>query len=390
MARNRWNVDHDYIVNLRHELHMYPEINYDNPLTLDILRRELKAIGLPYTEKFGRSSIVATLNEGVGNITIGIRADMDALYMQEVNDIPFRSTIDGQMHACGHDIHTAVLMGTAKALTEMKDKITCCVKFIFQAAEEGPDTGARYMVADGVMDDIDVVMALHVENKYKSGTIGLCVGPSMALCHPFKIILDGASGHITTPHQAIDAVAMAVRVYNGIQMMRATEIDPLEQYICGIGAVDAGQSFGSVGGHAEMEGVITAYNADLDNYLIRRIETIVHHAAEDVGGVGRLEHDITCLVTNNDSKISELLKTAATKVIGADNCVTVGPSLGCEDFSFFQSKKPGVHFWLGTGNEDKKCTQGLHSNDFMVDEDHLDIGSSIFVQFVLDNMCGIR
>lgn len=386
MPKNKWNVDSEYIVAIRRELHMYPELNYENPLTLGIIRRELDKLELPYTENFGRGGVVATLNEGKGAYTIGIRADMDAIPMQEVNDIPYKSTIDGNMHACGHDIHTAILLGTAKALSEMKDEIACCVKFIFQTAEEGPDTGARYMVADGVMDDIDVIVAQHVDNSIEIGQVGLTAGPALALCHPFKIILEGEATHITTPQKGKDALAMAVRVHQAITTMVATEVDPFEPFICGIGTCKSGTSFGSVSGYTEMDGVITTYDMDLDAFLTKRVETIVKNVAEEVGGTGRLEHEITCLVTKNDPDLCERVTSSAEKVLGAGNCLTLKQILGCEDFSFFQSKKPGVLFWLGSGNKAKGFTSYLHNNDFMPDEDSFELGSSIFVQFVQDNM----
>ena len=162
-------VDQEYIVKIRRELHEYPELEFDLPRTVALVKRELDSFGIEYTEKYGKSSIVATLNPEKSHFTIGIRADMDALPIKEATDLPFKSKIDGQMHACGHDAHTAILLDTCRRLCEMKDKIDCRVKFIFQAAEEYPPSGARLMVADGVMDDIDCVIGLHVNTDYEAG-----------------------------------------------------------------------------------------------------------------------------------------------------------------------------------------------------------------------------
>jgi amidohydrolase len=386
---NKLNVDSNYIIAMRHELHMYPEIGYDNPRTLSIIKRELDKMGIKYTEKYGKSSIVATINEEKSSYTIGIRADTDALLIQEINDVQYKSKIKGQMHACGHDVHTAMLLGAAKALNEMKDNISCRIKLLFQCCEEGPDTGARHMVNDGVMDDIDVIIAQHVSTDLEAGKVGLCSGISMAACHPFKLKFHGSAAHITTPQIGKDALAMAVRTYTGIQQMLATEIDPFAQYICGIGALRAGQSFGIVADYAEIEGVLTAYDLDLDSYMMKRMEAIGKNAAKEIGGSFESDHEITCLIVDNNPIVSNLVLNAAQKIVGDKNIKKLAPILACEDFSFFLSKKPGAFFWLGTRNEKKGAVNPLHSNNFTLDEDTFKIGSSVFVQFVLDNMDGI-
>ena len=163
--------DKEYIIALRHELHEYPEVGFDLPRTLALVKRELENIGVDYSEEYGESSIVATINPEKKNFTIGIRADMDALPIHEKTNLPFQSKIDGQMHACGHDAHTAILLGTAKALYSMREKIGCRVKLLFQPSEEGIRSGAEEMVNHGVMDDIDVIIGLHVENWLESGKI---------------------------------------------------------------------------------------------------------------------------------------------------------------------------------------------------------------------------
>ncbi len=385
---NQFQIDGDYITAIRRELHMYPELRYDNPITLSIIRRELDKMGIEYTEKYGKSSIVATINPDKNGFTIGIRADTDAILVQETNDVPYKSTIEGRMHACGHDTHMAMLLGAAKTLTSMKDQIACRIKLLFQCGEEGPDTGARHMVADGIMDDIDVVIAQHVSPDLQTGTIGLCPGPNLAACHPFMLKFHGAAAHITLPQAGKDALAMAVKTYNGIQQMLATEIDPFANYICGIGALRAGQSFGIVADYAEIEGVLTTYDLDLDAYMMKRMEQMGKNAAEEVGGSFESDHEITCLIVDNDINVSDLVIDSARKIVGDNNVITLDPSLACEDFSFFLSKKPGALYWLGVRNEEKGAVSALHTSNFQVDEDALKIGSSIFVQFVLDNMKG--
>ncbi len=211
--------DKDYIINLRRELHEYPEVGFELPRTLALVRRELERIGVEYSEEYGESSIVATINPEKKKFTIGIRADMDALPINEKNDIPYKSKIEGKMHACGHDAHTAMLLGTAKALFDMRERIDCRVKLLFQPSEEGIRSGAEEMVSHGVMDDIDVIVGMHVENWLESGNVGVCKGASMASSRNIKLEFFGRTAHATLPQTGHDALAAAVSAYNGIQTM---------------------------------------------------------------------------------------------------------------------------------------------------------------------------
>ena len=170
----------DYIISLIHEIHEFPEIGFELPKTIAVVKRELEKLGIEYTEKYGESSVVATINPEKRHFTIGIRADMDALLIQEKTELSFKSKIDGQMHACGHDAHTAMLLGTAKALKKMENELSCRVMLIFQPSEEGIRSGAEELVRGGVMDEIDVIVGLHIENWLTSGYIGVCAGSSMA------------------------------------------------------------------------------------------------------------------------------------------------------------------------------------------------------------------
>lgn len=170
-------IDKNYMISIRRRLHMYPEIGLDLPLTLKLVKSELDSMGVKYTEKYGKSSIVASINDELPGFTIGIRADMDALPINEMNDVEYKSRHEGKMHACGHDAHTAILLGTVKALSKIKNKIKCRVVFLFQPLEEGMGSGAKLMVEDGVMDDIDVIVALHVYNLLDTGKAGFMPGP---------------------------------------------------------------------------------------------------------------------------------------------------------------------------------------------------------------------
>lgn len=383
------NIDKDYIIALRRELHQHPEVGFDLPRTIALVKRELDKMGIPYTEKYGKSSVVATINPEKSHFTIGIRADMDALLIQEKNDIPYRSQIDGQMHACGHDAHTAMLLGTAKALNAMKEQINCRVKLLFQPSEEGFESGASYMVQDGVMDDIDVIIGVHVENWLESGCVGVCKGNSMASSRTFQIDIHGRSAHATLPQTGKDALAAAVRTYSDIQFMLSREINPFSQYVCSIGKLQAGTSQNIVADHAMMLGTIRTFDMELDAYLIKRIEEIANAAAEGIGAKAQVTSHLKTQVVYNNPYVSDLVLDCAKKLVGEEKIAHMPIKLSSEDFSHYLTKKPGVFIRLGTRNEEKGCTTLPHNNDFMIDEDALPIGSAVCVQFVLDHMNGI-
>lgn len=381
--------DKDYIVSVRHQIHEYPEIGFELPKTIALVKSELEKMGIEYTEDYGESSVVATINPQKSHFTIGIRADMDALLIEEKTDLPFKSRIKGQMHACGHDAHTAMLLGTAKALKAMEDEISCRVMLIFQPSEEGIRSGAECLVEGGVMDEIDIIIGMHIENWLSTGTIGVCKGSSMASSRNFRIDFYGKTAHATLPHSGTDALACAVRTYNNIQYMLAREINPFSKYVCSVGKLSGGTSQNIIADHAYMLGTIRTFDMELDAFLIRRIEEIAKNAAEEIGAKAELDTSLKAYVVYNNPYIADLVLSSGEKVVGKENIVNMPEKLSSEDFSQYLTKKPGVFIRLGTRNEEKGCVTLPHNNDFLIDEDAFVKGSDTCVQFVIDNMNGI-
>ena len=234
------DADKEYILSLRHEIHEYPEIGFELPKTIAVVKRELEKNGIEYTEKYGESSVVGIINPNKKDVTIGIRADMDALLIEEKTDLPFKSKIAGQMHACGHDAHTAMLLGTAKALKSMEDNLACRVMLVFQPSEEGSHSGAEALVNGGLMDEIDVIIGMHIENWLPSGYIGVCKGSSMASSRNFRLDFFGKTAHATLPHSGVDALAAAVRTSNELYIHFCTSFFRVSKHhwrayvLCGI------------------------------------------------------------------------------------------------------------------------------------------------------------
>ncbi len=379
-----------YVVEMRRKIHEYPEIGFDLPKTLELVRTELNKMGIPFTEKYGKSSIVATLNENKGNFTIGIRADMDALPVLEQNDVPYKSKIEGQMHACGHDAHTAMLLDAARQLSEMKEKIDCEVKFLFQPAEEYPPSGAKLMAEDGVMDDIDCIIALHVDPRFEAGTVNISAGPQSAISNGFHLDFYGRSSHAARQESGIDAIAMAVKAYTSIEFMIAKELPATCMRIFNVGAFHAGVANNVICPHANLFCTLRTCDSETDAFIEKRIKDIIEAVAKESGGSATFTRSKYYPVVDNNAVMVEKLLSSAKKVVGEEKLGETKRSLGGEDVSYFLNLKPGCMFKLGVKNEEKDCIYALHQDKFNVDEDTLQVGANVFVQFVLDNMHGIE
>lgn len=384
------SVDKEYILEMRHELHMYPEVAFDLPKTLALIRRELEKLGIPYTEQYGDSSITAFINPDCTGFSIGIRADTDALPLTEKTGLPFSSQHPGIMHACGHDAHTAMLLGTAKALKSAEKELTCKVVLLFQACEEGQYSGAKRMVDDGVVDLVDVVIGMHVENWLESGTVGICPGVSMAASHPIHIEFFGKTAHATMPDSGVNALAMAVNTYTGINTFLATCMNPFDRYSCSIGTLQGGTTVNVIPDYAEMKISLRTYDTTVEKKIVDGIRQVAEDSAKRQGGTIAFHENAKALPLVNHPVVSKRALEAAGKIVGEGNLVEMPMKLSSEDFSFYVSKKPGAFIRLGTRNAAKGCTTLPHNNDFMLDEDALENGSKLCVQFVLDNMNGIE
>ncbi|MBR3978331.1 MAG: amidohydrolase [Oscillospiraceae bacterium] len=379
-----------YAQKIRRELHAFPEIGFELPKTLAVVRRELDAIGLAYTEEYGQGSIVATLNPRKGNFTIALRADMDALPMQEENDVPYKSQVPGKMHACGHDAHTAILLATAKELKENAAKIDCCVKFLFQPAEESGG-GAKMMLENGAIDDADCVLGLHCNNGIEVGKAEIFPYAFSANSDGFLLDFYGKSIHASIQHKGADAIMMAVKAYTAIEFMIAKEINAANPCIFNVGAIHAGESNNIVANHCRMYCTLRTYDHDDREKAISRIKTIIDAVALESGGRAEYTVKKEYPAVYNDPGMTRLVIRSAEKILGAENLTTDNRrTMAGEDFSFFAQRKPGCFFRLGTGNQAKGIQASLHQVNFDIDEEALDVGVKLFTQFVYDNMGGIK
>ncbi len=378
-----------YARQMRQELHRCPEIGFDLPKTLAVVRRELDAMGVEYTEKFGKSSIVATINPGKA-FTIGLRADMDALPIQENSSNPYPSEIPGQMHACGHDIHTAQMLAVTRQLNDLKAELRCTVKILFTPAEEYITPGCKLMAEDGVMDDIDMILACHVDPAAPVGQIRLIEGGNNANSLGMTVEFFGKAAHAAQQEKGVDAIRMAVEAYMAMELMVAREVAGKSPCILNIGAFNGGITNNVVCDYAKLFLTNRTHSDELTEYVERRIHEICESIAKTAGGRAEVKRTKLLPYVINHPKVTRLTRAAAEKAIGAENIQEAPRTMGGEDFSFLCRRKPGCMFRLGIRNEKDPGTHApLHNERFNADERCFDVGIPVFVNFVLDNQDGV-
>lgn len=386
-------VDQDMMVRVRRQLHMYPELEWDLPLTTQLVREELDRMGVPYEfGAYGPMTIVATINPEKQGFTIGIRADMDALPIHEKNeDKPYRSRHEGMMHACGHDAHTAMLLGTAKALFAIREALDCRVRLLFQPCEESRPSGAKTMCEAGVMADIDCIIMCHVNCNDPCGAPSTCSGVTNATSSRFTITTHGKAVHVASPHRGIDALAMGVKVYEGIQTLLSRELDPFDTCVIAVCTMDAGTTSAVNADRCEMTGSIRCFEDETLAWAKARIASLVASVCGHMGGTYEIDfHGEPLPVVRNDEAMYRAFVRSAEKVVGRGGVLPLLPSPGGEDFAYYAQIRPGLLFGLGMRNDEKGFNQPAHTNNWDIDEDAMETGVRLFVQFVLDNMHGLR
>ncbi len=379
-----------YVVRMRREFHMHPEIGFDLPCTLKTLRAELDRMGVEYTEEFGKSSIVATVNPEKDHFTIGVRADMDALPIQEENDVPYRSLHEGKMHACGHDAHTAIALATLREIHEMRDKINCRVKFLFQPAEEFEPSGAMLMARDGVMKDIDCIVGLHVDTNFDVGHLAITPGPQNATSDGFMLDFYGTASHAARQHLGVDANVMAMRAFMDIELTVAKEISAKKPVIFNVGAIHGGTTNNIICDHCSMFCTLRTWEDSVAEHILDKIHRIIEAVASTAGGRATFTLKKHYPIVHNDETMTALLRAAGVTVVGEENMHVNARGLGGEDFSYLSNEKPGAFLRLGVRNKEKGLTVGVHNGRFDLDEDALELGVKVFKQFILDNQNGIQ
>jgi amidohydrolase len=372
------------LVEWRRQLHQQPELGYGEELTAEFVSQQLTAWGIDHQTGIAKTGIVATISGNSPGRTLAIRADMDALPIHEENDVPYRSRHDGLMHACGHDGHTAILLGTAYHLSQHREEFAGEVKLIFQPAEEGLG-GAKAMIEAMVLQDpnVDSIIGLHLWNDLPLGKVGIRSGPLMAASEAFNCKILGVGGHGGMPHQTIDAVVVGAHIINALQTIVSRNIDPLETAVVTVGELYAGTKNNVVAATAQMSGTVRYFNPALGEFISQRIEQIISGVCRQHGADYELNYRRISPPVVNDAAMTDLVRSVAESTIDIPlDVVSEYQTLAGEDMAFFLQTLPGCYFLLGTANPEKGFTYPHHNSRFDFDETALGIGVEIFVRCV--------
>jgi len=369
----------EQIVALRRDIHREPELGFDTERTAKKVLAALDGLPLDIETGVAENGIVATLRGGEGP-TVALRADMDALPIQEETGLPFASEIEGRMHACGHDGHTGMLVGAAHALSRMQDRLSGTVKFVFQPAEEGGG-GGKVMVDEGVVEDVSSIFALHLWPGLPFGKVATKAGPIMAAADAFEMEIIGSGGHGAMPHLAADAVVIAAQVVTALQTVVSREVDPVEPAVLTVGEIGAGTAFNIIPEKARLGGTVRTLNSDLRERMPGRMEAVARGVAKGMRGEANLDYAFSYPVTVNDEGAAGYALGVAKDLFGAQSVQELpNPSMTAEDFAFYLEKVPGAFIWLGVGED----ISGLHTSQFAFDEEVLSRGSALLAALALE------
>ncbi len=371
----------------RRYLHTIPEIGLELPRTAAYVTERLKALGVEEIRTgiaiSGITALIHGTKPGAGKVAL-IRADMDALPILEENDVEYVSQTPGAMHACGHDAHTAMLLGVARILLDRRDQFSGTVKLLFQPAEEGPG-GARPMIEEGVLENphVDAVFGLHVAQDLELGKIELRPGPAMANSDRFNVIIQGKGGHGASPHLAVDPVVVAAHIITTLQTVVSREVDPIDPAVVTVGPILAGQANNVIPDTAEMRGTVRSFNPERRQMLAKRVREVIEGVAASFGATATVEYNFGYPATVNDPAMTDLVIAAATELIGEEQVKIADLQMGAEDFSYFLEQRPGCFFFVGTRNEERGLSWGHHHPRFDIDEDGMAIGMQVMAASVM-------
>lgn len=373
----------EWLIGIRREIHMYPELGFEEVKTSRLISEWLERFGLEVQKGVAGTGVIGLLRGKSQGKTVAIRADMDALPIEELNEVPYASKIKGKMHACGHDAHVTILLGVARIFSSLRDQIKGNIKWIFQPAEEGGGGGKR-MVEEGVLENprVDAIFGAHVFPQIEIGKVGICKGKALASADRFIIKLIGQSGHAASPHLAKDPILAAGHLITQIHSIVSREVDPLESAVITIGKVSGGTAFNIIPDEVELLGTVRALSPEIQEKMKKRIEEAVRGVTQAFGMRYDFEYEYGYPVLINEPEMIQLVASACAKGIGEENIVEVPPSMGAEDFAFYLEKVPGAFFRLGIRNESKGVVHPYHNSRFDIDEDVLPFGVEMFIRIV--------
>ena len=385
------------IIDLRHQIHQYPELGNREFKTAKLVAEHLRSLGIEVGTDIAYTGVVGVLKGNKPGPVVAVRADMDALPVTEETDLPFKSTVKttyldkevGVMHACGHDIHTSVQLGVASVLASMKRSLPGTVKFIFQPAEEGPppgeEGGAELMLKEGVFDNPkpSAVFGLHTHAALEVGELGLTIGPAMAAVDQFIITIKGKQSHGAYPHKSVDPIIMATEVVTAFQTIRSRSLSPLEPSVVTVGIIRGGERFNIIPEEVHLEGTVRTYDPEVQDMVEKRMNEILKGITLAYGGSFELNYDRGTPATINNPELCKQMIPTLERVVGKNNLKMMDPVMGGEDFAIFANEVPGIYYRLGVVKPG--TTSGwIHTPTFRADDSCLEVGIRAMSNMVVD------
>ncbi len=373
------------IISIRRHFHMYPETAFNEFETSKRIADFLRQWGLEVTEGVAKTGVVGLLKGENPGKTIAIRADIDALPLTEKTGLEYSSKNIGNMHACGHDGHIAIALGTAKVLSKLKDKINGNVKFIFQPAEEGPG-GAEIMIKEGVLENpkVDAIIGLHIWADAPLGDVQISYGPIMASADRFDIKVIGKGGHGAIPHLSLDPIVVGAHIVTSLQTIISREIDPLDSAVISNCTFKSGDAFNIIPNEASITGTVRTFSKELRDFIPMRMREIVENITKAMRCTYEFDYYYWYPATINHVEFTKMFKNIAEDVLGKNKVYErMRPSMGSEDFSYYLQKTPGTYFFLGTRDESNGYDKSLHHPKYSINEQVLSIGVELFCNTVL-------
>jgi len=368
---------------IRREIHMHPELAYQEIRTSRLVAKTLRAAGLDVTTGVAKTGVVALLRGGRPGKTVAMRGDMDALPITEQNNVPYRSRVDGVMHACGHDGNTTTVVGAALLLAQHRREIRGNVKFIFQPSEESPPGGALPMIKEGALrkPKVDMILSLHVDSTIPTGRIGVRDGPMMAAADDFQFAVLGEASHGAKPHLGVDAIVLSAQVIQALQAIPSRRVNPVHPVVITCGTINGGYRRNVIADRVDVDGTIRTLDARDRKLVPRLVERTLSSVTKAAGGSYAFRYNEGYPILTCDPGVSEIVRRAARDTLGRRGVVEIGePSMGGEDFAFFVNEVPGMMFRLGTMNKDRGFTYPWHHPRFDIDEEALWMGAAVLAR----------
>jgi len=366
------------VIRIRHDLHMHPELSGHEEHTKYLVKGILEASGYEIKESDRHYGLIADLRVDENAKTVAIRADMDALPIEERTQKPYASREKGIMHACGHDSHTAIALGTAIAMAQHKEALPGNVRFIFQPSEESKEGGSVEMIEEGALEGVDGIFGLHAYPYLKTGQIGYKYGVMMASADIFTIEIFGKSAHGARPHEGVDAILVTSMIVNSLNHIVSRMIDPLHPAVISLGTVEGGKASNIICDHVVLKGTVRTINEEVRTNIPKMMETSIEGICKSMGATYNFDYEFGQPELINNDAMVDIVVEEAKEIIGEENCIDLkDPVMGGEDFSEYLKIIPGAFFRLGTCNEAKETCISQHNSRFDVDDDALQYGMKI-------------